>query len=172
MARVTEYNVQQAHDDELLESICVAAIVKIVDFDPKDMTVDVQPLSKHLVEDGVYESQPQILGVPVACTKCGGFITRPWIKKGDVGLVVYLDHDIDSVLSGGKEAEPQTDRTHSTSDAVFIGGVVAGGFHVKGLPEKSLSLATEDGSTYVAVTKDKILIKGDVHVTGKITSTG
>lgn len=172
MARVTEYNMQQAHDDEIMESICVAAIVKIVDFDPKDMTVDVQPLSKQLVDEDVYESQPQILGVPVACTRCGGFITRPWIKKGDVGLVVYLDHDIDSVLSGGKEAEPQTDRTHSTSDAVYIGGVVAGGFKVTGIPEKSLALATEDGSTYVAVTKDKILIKGDVHVTGKITSTG
>ena len=106
MSAINEYEYQQIHDKRLAESICVAATVKVVAFDPAKMTVDVQPLSKHL-QNGKYESQPPILGVPVACTRCGGFITRPWIKAGDTGVVVYLDHDMDSTVTGGKEAKPR-----------------------------------------------------------------
>lgn len=101
MSAINDYEYQQIHDKRLAESICVAATVKVVAFDPAKMTVDVQPLSKHL-QNGKYESQPPILGVPVACTRCGGFITRPWIKAGDTGVVVYLDHDMDSTVTGGK----------------------------------------------------------------------
>ena len=165
------YKYQQVHDQKLAESICVAATVKVIAFDKGKMTVNVQPLSKHL-EHGKFESQPPILQVPVACTRCGGFIFRPWIKVGDVGLVVYLDHDLDSTVTGGKEADPLTERNHATSDAVFIGGIVSGGYKVQGLPDECHAIATEDGSVYVAVTKSGIILNGDVQVNGKITATG
>lgn len=165
------YKYQQVHDQKLAESICVAATVKVLAFDKEKMTVNVQPLSKHL-EHGKFESQPPILQVPVACTRLGGFIVRPWIKAGDVGLVVYLDHDLDSTVTGGKEADPLTERNHATSDAVFIGGIVSGGYKVQGLPDEGHVIATEDGSVYVAVTKGKVVIQGDLQVNGKITATG
>lgn len=168
---MNNYEYQRAHDQRLIASVSVAATVQVTKFDKSKMTVNVQPLSKHL-QNGNYESQPPILGIPVAVTRMGGFILRPWIKEGDVGLVVYLDHDLDSTVSGGKEAEPQTTRNHSTSDAVFIGGIVSGGYTVAGLPDESLCLAVEDGSIYVAVKKDGIEIKGDVSVNGSITATG
>lgn len=170
MPNVNPYNYQQIHDRRLAESICVAAVVSVTAFDPAKMTVDVQPLSKHL-QNGKYESQPPILSIPVACTRSGGFILRPWIKAGDVGVVVYLDHDMDSTVSGGKEAKPLTERNHATTDAVFIGGIVAGDYSVQGLPSESLVLSTEDGGVYVAVTKGGVQIKGDVRVDGKITAT-
>lgn len=169
MSNVNSYNYQQIHDRKLAESICVAATAKVLSFDPAKMTVNVQPLSKHL-ENGQYESQPPILQVPAAGTRGGGFIFRPWFKAGDVGVVLYLDHDIDSTVSGGKEAEPLTERNHATSDAVFIGGIVSGSFRVKGLPAESLALGTEDGSIYVAVTKSGVVINGDVQVNGKLTA--
>lgn len=164
------YNYQQIHDQKLAESICVAATVKVIAFDKEKMTVNVQPLSKHL-EHGSFESQPPILQVPVACTRTGGFIFRPWIKVGDVGLVVYLDHDLDSTVTGGKETDPLTERNHATSDAVFIGGIVSGGYTVNGLPDESHAIATEDGSVYIAVMKGKIVVQGDLQVNGKITAT-
>ena len=145
MSAINEYEYQKIHDKRLAESICVAATVKVVAFDPVKMTVDVQPLSKHL-QNGKYESQPPILGVPVACTRCGGFITRPWIKAGDTGVVVYLDHDMDSTVTGGKEAKPLTERNHATTDAIFIGAIVAGSYSSSGLPSDSLVLAAENGS--------------------------
>lgn len=194
MPNINEFNYQQIHDEELRASICVAAVVQVTAFDPNKMTVSVQPLSKHL-ENGKYESQPPILKVPVACTRCGGFIFRPWIKAGDTGIVVYLDHDMDSAVTGGKESAPLTERNHATSDAVFIGGIVSGGYAASGLPAKSLALAKEDGSIYVAIAEDKVIvknketsaefkageismktttvtIKGDVNVDGKITASG
>lgn len=171
MPKANDYNYQQIHDRKLAESICVAAVVQVMTFDSVKMTVDVQPLSKHL-ENGSYESQPPILGVPVACTRSGGFIFRPWFKVGDTGVVVYLDHDSDSTVAGGKEAEPITERNHSSSDAIFIGAIVSGIYTVKGIPNESISLSTEDGSIYIAVKKDGIEIKGNVTVDGKITATG
>lgn len=158
MALINEFNYQRVHDRKVLSSICVAAVVQVIAFDPQKMTVNVQPLSKHL-ENGKYESQPPILRVPVACTRSGGFIFRPWLKVGDTGLVVYLDHDMDSTVTGGKEAVPLTERNHATSDAVFIGGIMSGSYEVQGLPEKSIALAKEDGSIYAAVTEDKIIVK-------------
>lgn len=171
MQSINQFEYQEIRDEKLAESICVAAVVRVTKFDPAKMTVNVQPMSKHL-ENGSYESQPPILGIPVVCTRSGGFIFRPWITEGDIGVVVYLDHDLDDVLASGKEIEPSTERNHSTSDAVYIGGIIAGSFSVKGLPEKSLALAKEDGSIYIAIAEDKIMLKGDLSVDGKITAKG
>lgn len=160
LADVNQYNYQRVHDNRLRESICVAATVQVTAFDPAKMTVNVQPLSKHL-ENGKYESQPPILKVPVALTHCGGFIFRPWIKEGDIGTVVYLDHDMDATVTGGKEAKPLTERNHATTDAIFVGALVAGDYTVEGLPDESFCIATEDGKIYVALTKEKVEIKNE-----------
>lgn len=152
------YKYQRIHDLKLAEGICVAAVVKVLKFDPVKMTVNVQPLSKHL-ENGKYESQPPILQVPVGVTHSGGFIFRPWFKPGDTGFVVYLDHDMDATVTGAKEAVPLTERNHATTDAIFVGALVAGDYKVKGLPEESIALAKDDGTIYVAITKDKVIVK-------------
>lgn len=170
MSDINSYSYQQIHDKRLAESICVAAIVKVMSFNPNKMIVNVQPLSKHL-ENGKYESQPPILAVPIACTKIGGFIMRPWVNVGDIGLVVYLDHDMDSSVSGGKESEPLTERNHSTTDAVFIGGIVEGVYEVKDIPPESFSISTDDGKICLSITKNGIKIKGNVEVTGSITAS-
>lgn len=171
MSSVNEYNYQQIHDRRLAESISVAATAKVTRFDFEKMVVDVQPLAKHL-QNGKYESQPPILSVPVVCTRSGGFIFRPWIAVGDVGVVLYLDHDSDSTVTGGKEAVPSTERNHSTSDAVYLGGIVSGNFVVDGVPAESLVLAKEDGSVYLAVMSDGISIRGNVEIDGSITARG
>lgn len=164
------YSYQQIHDRKLAESICVAATVQVLKFDPAKMTVNVQPMSKHL-ENGKFESQPPILGVPVAVTHCGGFIFRPWIKPGDTGTVVYLDHDMDSTVTKGGEAEPLTERNHAASDAIFIGAIVSGDYTVEGLPDESICIATEDGKIYVAVTKEKVIVKNTDTTLAEFTAS-
>jgi len=159
MSDFDQFSYQQTHDRKLAESISVAATAKVTAFDKVKMTVNVQPLSKHL-EHGKYESQPPILQVPVVCLRSGGFIFRPWIKVGDVGVILYLDHDIDSTVTGGKEAEPLTERNHSATDAVFLGAIVSGSYEVPDeLSETCHVIAKEDGSIYVAVTDEKVAVK-------------
>lgn len=130
-------------------------------------TIEVQPLSKAL-DAGVYRTQPQILSVPVALVRGGGFVLRPCYKSGDVGVLLYIDHDIDRIAASGEESEPNTERNHSDEDAVFIGAFVPASNPLSGLPDNCLVMATEGGGIYVAVKQDKVEIKGDVEVQGKV----
>ena len=172
MKNIDPKRYQDAQDKTNRQSVNVAAIVRVTAFDPVKMTVDVQPLSKHL-EGGVFQSQPQILGVPISSTKSGGFLIRPWVNPDDIGLVVYIDHDIDRAISEGKESEPNTERNHSTSDAVFIGGIVPGHAPAPGnLPSDAVVISTEDGNAYIAIKPGQIELVGNVSVSGGINATG
>lgn len=163
-----QYQYEQAERRELLSSIHVAAVAKVLSFDPTAMTVDVLPLSQRLT-GGEYATPSLIQGVPVAGTRGGGFLYRPWFQKDDVGLLLYLDHDADLVLQQGAPCRPNTERSHSDSDPVFLGGIVAGGWRSQGLPE-GLVLAEETGNCYIAITKNGIQVKGDIRVEGDVTA--
>ena len=67
--------------------------------------------------------------------------------------------------------EPNTERNHSSSDAVFMGGIATGGGGVSGLPD-GFAIGTDDGGIYLAVTDSGIVILGDVEITGNLTVTG
>ena len=149
---------QDAQDKQNREAINVGAIVRVIAFDPANMRVDVQPLSKHL-EAGVYQSQPPVLGVPVTYTKSGGFVFRPWIAAGDIGTVLYVDHDIDRVVAEGREIEPNTERNHSTSDAVYVGSIVLGNAPLQGLPDDAAVIASEDGGTVIGINSSGIIMR-------------
>ena len=174
---------------QLAASIHVAAVVQVKSFDKDKMTVDVQPLSKRL-EQGEYQSNPPVMAVPIAVTRCNNWVVRPWFKEGDVGLLVYLDHDIDKVVDDGKESDPNTERNHSDSDAIFVGGIVRGQKDISdlasnGCPDESLALGSVDGKHWIAICEDKIQsqadlwqhegdieIKGDIDIEGDITVKG
>lgn len=162
---------EQAKEQAMKAGICVADIVKVIKYDESKMIVDVQPLTKYPDEEK-FERKPQILSVPVALVYGGGFVIRPVYEAGDLGFVVYLDRDSDSTISKGGEADPNTERLHSGDDAVFFGGVRIGSKQITGLPSKKLCMATDDGSIYIVVGKDKINVKGDVEIEGNVDITG
>lgn len=162
---------EDAKDRALSEGICVGDIVKVLKFDPAKMTVDVMPVVKYQDEEK-FQSCTPILSVPVAPVFGGGFFIRPWYKSGDLGVVFYFDRDSDAVLANGAEADPNTDRLHSGDDAVFIGGIIAGGKTAPGYPSDALVMGTEDGQTYIAITKQGIKIKGDIDIEGNTTQKG
>lgn len=155
-----QYKYQEAQQAALAASIHVGALVKVISFDPSSMTVNVKPLVQ-----SEYTAGSQVLGVPVAGTRGGGFLFRPCFRSGDIGVVLYLDHDMDEVMAKGGEAASNTERGHSENDAVFVGGIVAGGWNSPGLPE-GIVLGTEDGAVYLAVTPSGVVIKGTLTVDG------
>ena len=171
MSDVTQRKYQNAQDKENREAVLVAVIARVDSYNPTKMTVDVTPLSMHL-ENGKYQSQPPILGVPCSTFSGGGFIVRPFYKKGDIGYVTFCDHDIDRVLMGGKECEPNTERNHSNSDALGFIGIRPFNLPVTGLPEGAFVIAAEGGTPCLAVTKDNVRVIGDLDVSGTLTAGG
>lgn len=164
-----QYRYEQQQKKKAAEAINVAQIVKVTAYDGAKQTVDVQPISKRL-EQGTYQSQPPILGVPIVCDRGGGFSKKVAYKAGDIGLVVFCDHDIDNAVSSGTEGEPNTERNHSATDAIFIGGILPGSAS-NSLPD-GYSIGTEGGSIYLVVKEDGIEVLGDTKVTGDITIIG
>lgn len=162
---------EDAKDQAIAAGICVADIVKVISFDESNMTVDVLPLTRYPDEDS-FQTKPQVLSVPVGAILGGGFAYRPVYKAGDIGVVLYLDRDSDATIAGGQEADPNTERLHSGDDAVFIGGISTGKKKVAGLPSGSLCLGTDTGSVYISITKSGIDIKGNVTITGNLTTSG
>ena len=158
-------NRKRAYEDAKQQAeaagLCVADIVKVLAFDESAMTVDVQPITRYPDED-TFQTKPPVLAVPVAMIYGGGFVVRP----------VYQDRDSDAVIAGGAEADPNTERLHSGDDAIFLGGVRTGGNTISGLPSGTLCLGTPDGSVYLSVTKTGIDIKGNVTITGDLTTSG
>ena len=102
MKNSRQYDYEKQQQKTASAAINVAQLVKIIAYDPAKMTVDVQPISKRL-DQGSYESQPPILSVPVSCQRGGGFAMRVNYKPGDVGSVIFCDHDIDNAVAGGAE---------------------------------------------------------------------
>lgn len=84
--------------------------------------------------------------------------------------MVFCDHDIDNAVSSGTEGEPNTERNHSATDAIFIGGILPGSAS-NSLPD-GYSIGTEGGSIYLVVKEDGIEVLGDTKVTGDITIIG
>ena len=168
-------NRKRAYEDAKQQAeaagLCVADIVKVLAFDESAMTVDVQPITRYPDED-TFQTKPPVLAVPVSMIYGGGFDVRPLYQAGDIGVVVYLDRDSDAVIAGGAEADPNTERLHSGDDAIFLGGVRTGGNTISGLPTGTLCLGTPDGSVYLSVTKTGIDIKGNVTITGDLTTSG
>ena len=156
----TQFSYENQEKKSTMESVRVGGFCRVEKFDPEKMTVDVQPLSKAL-DGGVYRTPPQVLGVPVSLIRGGGFVLRPWYVSGDVGVLVYMDHDIDRLMDSGQECQPNTERNHSDEDAVFVGAFVPANNALNGLPEEALVMATDGGSIQVCIEKDKVTIKNN-----------
>jgi hypothetical protein len=183
MKPTKKYVLQRSNDKQISQNLHVCAIVKIDSFDPDKMTVDVQPLSKHLAE-GKWQSTPPCLAVPCMSMCGGGFIARPWYKKGDVGIIIYADHDVEKAIGNGQESEPNTERNHSESDGVGFIGIVVENSDIKslaqgGCPQESFAIGTKDGKQWVSFSKDKIQSqadkwehKGDIKITGNVELDG
>lgn len=160
-------DVKAARSEKDRAAVRVSAVVRVLDFYPDSMTVDVQPLVKEKI-DGQYASAAPIMGLRAATLCAGEYIIRPWYNRGDIGMVVTGDYDADAVFSTGQESEPNTARNHAPEDGIFIGGVCPSGKAPKGLPSQALVLAAGSGAAYVALKSDKILIKGDVEIEGNV----
>ena len=157
---------------------------KIVKFDAEKMKAEVQPLAKSVRKDGTEVNQSLLIEVPVAHFRTKEFIIRPPYKPGDVVVVLFADQDLDNILLTGDISSPNTDRSHSISDAIVIGGIQPysmAGVHlgrpdelvISTVKEKSHIIMNDQGDIEIKAKKlkinaDKITISSEatVDITG------
>lgn len=115
------YEYEKEKDKLMRKSIAVAMLCAIISVSSDGGKVNLQPLSKTEI-DGKYESSPPLINVPVLKHRNeNGAIFSPIYHPGDIGIVLFCDHDIDNILLSRAESEPASDRLHSLDDGIFLG---------------------------------------------------
>jgi len=153
-----KYTYEVARDKALMEQISVCEMVRVISV-RSDMSVDLQPLCHKLV-NGTYIQQPPLLNVPTVAIAGGGYVFKPVYKTGDIGIVIYCDHDKDNFLMTGKDGRPNTLRLHDKSDAFFLGGITTGN-----LPS---GLYFGNSGNFIQITDTGLKISGDVTIDGNV----
>lgn len=162
----TKHNLQKRRNAYLLDAVHVALPVMVDRFDAANMSVDVQPLIKTQL-DGEYVDPPLLLDVRIATPCYSTCYIRPWYQRGDYGLVLICDADIDAVLATGAVSEPGTPRLHALEDAFFVGAFLPSpaAARLGSLPDKALVLGM--GGQQVVIRDSGIDLRGNVTINGR-----
>ncbi len=135
---------------QLRRSLWTALPGRVQSFDGSKQAADIEPLVHDTweAEDGTSQtgSLPVIPSVPVCFPGSGGWrVTFP-VSKGDTGLLVFCSRSIDRWLSEGGSVDPQDDRTHDLSDAVFIPGLTYFGHPIDPFKNDRLTIGKVGGT--------------------------
>lgn len=89
-------------------------------------TVDVFPLVNQVDGNNNAEPHGTIFGVPYFRYQGGknAILIEPQV--GDIGIAIFADHDISSVIENKGQANPGSARRNSMADALYIGGFLNG----------------------------------------------
>lgn len=112
---------------KLLRGVHTCDLVKILAVNPasgKVGFVDVQPLVEDVDTGGVVIAQTPIYNVPYLRYQGGSSAVILDPVVGDIGLAIFAENDITNVKQTLAQGAAATARTHSTADALYIGGVL------------------------------------------------
>lgn len=108
--------------EEYVDEIKTTALGKIENFDPVNMRADVQLLNA-LEYGGEQHKAPLLQGCLVKFPNFGNIFIRHSYKKGDLVVVGFCHHSIDSIqIDGNVQEEQDLYRKHSIDDGVVLGG--------------------------------------------------
>ena len=122
---------------------------KIVRYDSSAQKADVQPLIKdrYVDEAGALQVRtlPVIPAVPVQFPGAGGYrITFP-VAEGDTGLLLFAESSLDKWRVSGGTVDPEDDRRHDLTDAVFLPGLRDFGHALASAPTDRATFGKDDG---------------------------
>lgn len=149
---------------------CRVAIVN--EFYPDTMEVQVNIVNK-LVKN-IDENGSQILEdyAPITAKVCyaNNGISFP-LKKGDCGIIIFADREVESWYINGGINQLSYDRCHALTDAIFIAGLFA-------QPNITDAQYIQDcfhifyGTKGIKITSTGIEIDGDTIINGNLTVNG
>lgn len=111
----------------LLRGLHTCDLVRVLAVQPvsgKVGFVTVQPLVQDTDTNSVVLAQTPIYNVPYLRYQGGSSAVILDPAVNDIGLAMFAEADITNVKQTLAQGAPATDRTHSTADALYIGGVL------------------------------------------------
>lgn len=179
---------QQVEDTAraVVDEIHTALPGTIVSFNPGSGTATVKPNGKYLTADGKSLNYPKISEVPVQfpfCQTAGVGIAFP-VGKGDSCIIIVSEVELDEWRTG---AESEGSLRFDLTSAMCIPGLLEGGADLvsKACKNNAVVVGNGDaevmvsdsgvdvtsGDTKMTVSDAGVSIRGDLKVTGNISST-
>ena len=170
MANPSLLDVLSQHASNERNDIHTALPAKVVSCDGHSATV--QLMITQVMKGGETLALPPLVDVPVGFYRGGGFCVTVPVKAGDEGLVIFAERCIDGWYVSGQQSAPLDTRFHDYSDAFFLPQGSSQPNRIPDYSADSLSMQTDDGSTFIRIKPGKILIQGDIEHTGNRTQQG
>lgn len=141
----------------------------IISFDPGTCSATVELKGMFMKPDGKSLAYPPAANVPVVFPQASGqkvTIAFP-IKAGDGCLVVMAEQSLEAWKAGG---ESNLDLKHDLSNAIAIPGLfrTPNAAMQEAVAQDAIVIANQQ--TKISIKSDKVEIKGDIFVDGKITA--
>lgn len=143
-----------------------------------DNSLDVKPLLNSLTPDNEAVDPAVIYNVPYLGLQAGANAIKIKPQIGDMGLIGYCQRDISGVLTNKGQANPQSYRKFSNSDAVYICSVANLAVEPVRYLEINDRAMTITGDVPLNITATQATvnapttINGDMTVKGNITASG
>lgn len=170
MANPSLLDVLSQHASNERNDIHTALPAKVVSCDGHSATV--QLMITQVMKGGETLALPPLVDVPVGFYRGGGFCVTVPVKAGDEGLVIFAERCIDGWYVSGQQSAPLDTRFHDYSDAFFLPQGSSQPNRIPAYSADSLSLQTDDGSTFIRIKPGKIIMQGDIEHTGNRTQQG
>lgn len=138
----------------------------------EDNSLDVKPLLNALTPDDEAVEPAIIYSVPYLRLQAGANAVKIKPQVGDMGLIGYCQRDISGVLATKGQANPQSNRKFSNSDAVYICSVVSLTKEATRYLEINDDQMTINGNVPLVVNATGMTVNADITVNGNITASG
>lgn len=137
-----------------------------------DGTVNATPAIKRVLNENDEEiTLPTLSEIPIIYPSVGKYrITFP-IEKGDEGMLVFSEREINQFVEKGEITRPLMYRKHSISDAVFIPALISQGKRNNVSSSEGLVLEEVSGGAKIELINGKINLYGTI-VMESIPGTG
>lgn len=144
---------------------------KVVTYDPKNRTADVQPQVRQR-DNGVITTYPVLKDVKVQFPGGAEWGVSWEPQAGDTGALMFSERSIAEWITQGGVVTPKSDRHHHLSDAFFIPGVWPDGSEPHTHTGDGITVANKDNSINLTLTSGGVAVKGDLDVDGGISASG
>lgn len=172
----SEANAQQFLMHQFLMGKAFITLALVTSVNESGEVVSVKPMVEGFTGGGDRIPSSVISGVPVWRLQRGASAVIMTPVAGDIGLIAICDRDITAVKATQESALPGSNRTHSYSDSIYLGGVLNAEpsqyvkFANDGIDIVSPLVVQVNGNTVVVNADDKISLNAPIiEANGQLT---